>query len=183
MGASCSSEGTSCSSVFASCKSDYCSSSCSEAAKVVLDATQIDEMIMNAMQKLHDKVEIIVMDKLQCELAKLGIDINVAEVLSPVRVVSPAGSPLSLATHNLSPPQLVLTSTRLHPGSQRHNWRDVPEENLSPTRTSRHTPIVSPRASPVTSPNFRLRRLDAIRSSLADIQVAASAPEPLVGEI
>ena len=103
MGATCSLQGTSCSSVFASCKSDHCASSCSEATKAVLDSTQIDEMIMNAMHKFHDKVELIVTNKLQSELAKIGIDINVSDLLSP-----PA-DPVAQPTNNIALPQLVLT--------------------------------------------------------------------------
>ena len=57
---------------------------------------------MNAMHKFHDKVELIVMDKLQSELAKIGIDINVSDLLSP-----PADP--AQPTNNIALPQLVLT--------------------------------------------------------------------------
>ena len=100
MGATCSSDGTSCNSAFASCKTDHCASSCTKAAKVVLDATQIDEMILAAIANYHDKVEEMVLEKLQVELAKLGLEIKVTEVLTPAPVTA---SPI-LVSHNLAPP-------------------------------------------------------------------------------
>jgi hypothetical protein len=149
MGATCSSDGTSCNSAFASCKTDHCASSCTKASKVVLDATQIDEMILAAIANYHDKVEEMVLEKLQVELAKLGLEIKVTEVLGQ----SERSAVPTLVTHNLAPPQVrdSLQESRTYGSGIPHSGIPSPPPPPQLVRSDRN--------SPTSSPGLRSRRL------------------------